>query len=86
MIKGEILETGSTKTLKELFESTGYERAVIKPCISAAARHTYNITPDLAADHEEIFAELLKDEAMFFQEFQKNIVDQGEVSLMYFRR
>ena len=35
-------------------------------------------------EHESIFQELIAEEAMMLQEFQKNIVSEGEISMMVF--
>ena len=55
---------------------------VIKPCISGAARHTYKISQENITAHEELFSELIANEAMIIQPFQKNIVKKGEISMM----
>lgn len=77
------LKRGSKTNLKSLFESTGWSEAVLKPTISGAARHTYRLTPTNASEHEEILTKLLQNEDMIFQEFLKDIVDFGEISLMF---
>ena len=74
---------GSSITLKDLFSETGWSQAVLKPTISGAARHTYRLSPANAESHENIFAELLAVEDMIFQEFLNDIVEFGEISLMF---
>lgn len=76
------IEIGENTTLKLLFEETGWKTAILKPCISGASRHTYKLTPENLAAHEEVFGELISKEAMMLQPFQKNIVEKGEISLM----
>ena len=77
------INRGSTTTLKELFEKTAWTEAVLKPTISGAARHTYRLTPVNAAEHEEILFKLLSKEDVIFQEFLNDIVEFGEISLMF---
>lgn len=55
---------------------------ILKPCVSGAARHTYKIKEDEVENHEVIFQKLIAEEAMMLQEFQKNIVSKGEISMM----
>ena len=62
--KGETCPKGNAITLKALLEETDWPRTVLKPLISGAARHTYLIDRDNAADHEAILAELLGQESM----------------------
>lgn len=76
------IEQGSTKSLKELHADMNWKDTVLKPCISGAARHTYKLNSENIAEHESIFSELIKDEAMMLQPFQHNIVTEGEVSMM----
>ena len=57
---------------------------VLKPCIAAGARHTYRFHYTDWEVHNDIFQKLISDETMMLQEFQKNIVNEGEVSMMLF--
>ncbi|PWL38803.1 hypothetical protein DKG77_11200 [Flagellimonas aquimarina] len=84
------VEKGTATSLKKAygharendnFKSTTF---VLKPCFSGGARHTYKIEPEEISQYETIFQELIVEEAMMLQEFQKNIVEQGEVSMMVF--
>ena len=77
------IKKGSDISLSQLFENAGWSEAVLKPTISGAARHTYRLTPANAAEHEEIFAKLINEEDMIFQEFLSDIVEYGEISLMF---
>jgi len=76
------IEQGSSITLKTLLDQLGWKKAILKPCISGAARHTYKLKPDNINNYENIFNELIRDEAMMLQPFQYNIVEKGEVSMM----
>ena len=76
------IEIGDKTSLKALYQETGWQDTILKPCIAGSARHTYRLNPDNLATHEAIFNKLIKDEAMMLQPFQKNILSQGEVSMV----
>ncbi len=76
------IETGTKATLKELHEKYQLSDFVLKPCISGGARHTYKISSDEIYKYEEIFQQLISEEALMLQPFQHNIVTKGELSLM----
>lgn len=76
------IEKGENITLEELYQKTGWNKTVLKPAISGAARHTYKLTKENLSDHENIFQELIASEAMLLQVFQENVVTKGEVSIM----
>ena len=78
------LEKGSTKSLIELHEQTGWTETVLKPCVSGGGRHTYKLNSESIAQHESIYRELIANEAMMLQPFQHRIVSEGEVSMMVF--
>ena len=57
---------------------------VLKPCIAGGAWHTYKFHESQWKQYDAIFCKLIENEALMLQEFQKNIVDEGEVSIMVF--
>lgn len=73
---------GDNITLQTLFEQTGWEEAVIKPTISAGAKHTYRINAPNIEQYEPIFQKVLQKEDMMIQPFLKNVMERGEVSIM----
>jgi glutathione synthase/RimK-type ligase-like ATP-grasp enzyme len=62
----------------------GWQKTILKPAVSGAARHTYLLTPDTLVSQEAVFRQLVTHEAMLLQPFQEDIVTRGEVSLMVF--
>ena len=84
------IEKGTHNTLKEIHEKAidqqifNASTLVLKPCVSGGARHTYKIPVQAIAQYEEVFQDLVTNESMMVQEFQQNIVDQGEISMMVF--
>lgn len=76
------IEKGTTTSLLELHKKLGWQKTVLKPCISGAARHTYKLEKDTLQKHETIFQELISNEAMMLQPFQENIITKGEFSFI----
>lgn len=73
-------------TINQALEHYNFQTStiVLKPCVSGGARHTYRIEPSEVESHEKIFQDLIAKEAMMVQEFQANIVEKGEISMMVF--
>lgn len=78
------LEKGQLISLKDLLKESAWERAILKPAIAGGARHTYLLDKTNVDEYQDIFQQLIANEALLFQEFQNNIVSKGEVSLMVF--
>lgn len=76
------IEKGTTTTLSELHKQLNWEKTVLKPCISGAARHTYKLDLNNLKKHEAVFQKLIAREAMMLQPFQKNILTHGEYSFV----
>lgn len=76
------IEIGEKVTLAELLDHKGWEKAILKPCFSGAARHTYKIDGRASEAIETTFQELINKEAMMLQPFQENVVKHGEISIM----
>ncbi len=78
------IEPGNERSLQEITESTGWSDIILKPAVSGGARHTYRLHPGNIEEHESIFRELICREAMMIQEFQHNVLAEGEVAHMLF--
>jgi len=78
------VEAKEETSLIELFERTGWDKAILKPAISGTTRHTYTLRPDLLNNYEEQFQQLIANEVMLLQKFQNSIFDRGEISLIFF--
>ncbi|SHG27897.1 ATP-grasp domain-containing protein [Flagellimonas flava] len=84
------IEKDSKITLEEIYfdaiknHGFAYNTLVLKPCVSGGARHTYKIEVKDIPSFEKTFQELIVGEAMMVQEFQQNIIDKGEISMMVF--
>lgn len=84
------VEPGAQINLKQAIDkaqqdlSFTTENLVLKPCIAGGARHTYKFHMNDWVSHNDVFEELILNETMMLQEFQKNIVEQGEISVVMF--
>jgi len=73
---------GSTQSLATLHHSQDWSHTVLKPVVSGGGRHTYQLRQDELASFEATFQSLILSESYMLQPFQKNIVTQGELSLI----
>ncbi|GAB5525761.1 MAG: hypothetical protein Roseis2KO_36330 [Roseivirga sp.] len=80
--KTRYIEIGEKTDLLALHQQTGWKETILKPCIAGSARHTYRLNPKNLEQHEARFQELISREAMMLQPFQRNILTQGEISLI----
>ena len=76
------IEKNDCKSLSKLFLKSKWEKAVLKPAISGAARNTYCITKQNYTDLEDIFYKLINKESMLLQEYLSDITLNGEISLI----
>lgn len=82
VVPSRFLKKGSRDSLYSLLDECGWEEAILKPCISGGARHTFRINRANANDVQRMAAPLLQQEAFLLQPFMKDIVDTGEDTLM----
>ncbi|MCX6156723.1 MAG: hypothetical protein NTY74_01945 [Ignavibacteriae bacterium] len=78
------IETGDNRTLSELFCESGWKDFILKPVVSGAARHTYKLNKDNVSEHEAIYKKLIDKESMMLQEFQYNVLSEGELTFVVF--
>ncbi len=76
------IERGDPRSLAHIVAESGWEDVILKPTVSGAARHTYRFHALDCERHECTFGELVEQEAMMLQPFQRSILEQGELSLM----
>jgi glutathione synthase/RimK-type ligase-like ATP-grasp enzyme len=84
VVPSRFLERGETTPLVDVLNETGWDEAVMKPCVSGAARHTYRVHRRTAEELQPLFSSLLAAEAMIVQPFMADIARTGEDSLMAF--
>jgi len=78
------IESGEQISLNEILSATGWNDAILKPAISASARHTYRINPGNCSKLESVYQSLIQTEAMLLQPFQNSVLERGEIALMFF--
>jgi len=76
------LERGEPASLAGLLAETGWSEAVIKPCVSGAARHTYRVNRATAAAVQRVIDPLLACESFLLQPFVADVVTTGEDTLV----
>jgi glutathione synthase/RimK-type ligase-like ATP-grasp enzyme len=76
------LEAGTRPELTSLLDETGWQEAIIKPCISGTARHTYRINRSSAGRIQQTLEPLLTSEAFILQPFLPDVVKNGEDTLV----
>lgn len=82
VVPSRILEAGDPTPLRDLLAETGWEEAVIKPCISGAARLTFRVDRESAEPVEAGLREARSTEAFLVQPFQRSVLEGGEVTLV----
>jgi glutathione synthase/RimK-type ligase-like ATP-grasp enzyme len=78
------IEKGEHDSLESIVKKSGWKELIFKPVISGAARHTYRFVFNEVVQYESLYRDLIQNESMMLQEFQTNIIPQGEVALMVF--
>jgi len=78
------IEQNDIRPLTEIVSTTSWKEFILKPAISGAARHTYKINREDISPYESQFSELIANESMLIQEYQKQITTKGEVAFMVF--
>jgi glutathione synthase/RimK-type ligase-like ATP-grasp enzyme len=82
IVETYFIEPLDSRSLSSIHQELGWGKIVLKPTISASAKDTHALTPDMLASYKEIYAQLIQDQAMMVQPFQDNIIKNGEMSLM----
>jgi glutathione synthase/RimK-type ligase-like ATP-grasp enzyme len=82
VVTSRFVERGSEATLAELVAESGWTEAIVKPCVSGGAWHTYRVNRENAAALEPVVRKLLRTESLILQPFQEDIVRTGEDTLM----
>ncbi|MBX9624745.1 MAG: hypothetical protein K2X82_13140 [Gemmataceae bacterium] len=85
VVRTRFVERGSFPGLRDLLDETGWDEAVIKPCVSGAARHTYRVGRAAAAALDAVVRPLAAAESLLLQPFERSVLEDGEDSLMVFR-
>ncbi len=84
VVPTRFVECGDVFKARVFLSKFGCDELVVKPCVSGAARHTYRVTRANADEVEARINPLLVDEAFLIQPFQRDVLENGETSLMVF--
>lgn len=84
VIPSVFVEQGSQISLHDVLADHGWNEAIIKPCISGGARHTYRLNRASIATVEPIINALISEESFLLQPFQSSVLEDGEDTLMLF--
>jgi glutathione synthase/RimK-type ligase-like ATP-grasp enzyme len=79
-------DRGSSANLQSILCENGWERAVVKPRVSATAFQTWTVAVDEAASAQGQFNTMVHERGVLVQEFLDAIESEGEWSLMYFAK
>jgi glutathione synthase/RimK-type ligase-like ATP-grasp enzyme len=82
VVKSRYIEVGDTISLLDLLGETGWKNAILKPCVSGNAYHTYRVDRGTADEVDSAVRELRSNAALMLQPFQEDIARTGEDTLM----
>ncbi len=77
---------GGRASLRDIVESRGWARSVVKPTISGSAYETWVVPRDVTGDDETRFGRMLSASGVMVQRFMEAIDAEGEWSILFFDR
>ncbi|HJU88020.1 MAG TPA: hypothetical protein VJ672_01425, partial [Gemmatimonadaceae bacterium] len=77
------LSEGTTPDVNAILKRTRWERVVVKPVVSASSYRTWTSPARMLDDELGRVQEMLSDGTVMLQRFMPEIVEQGELSLVY---
>ncbi len=86
LIPTEFITKNSSCSINAILLENNWEKAVIKPAISASAHKTYLIAKDEGSSAQVIVDKLIADGDILIQKFMPQIKTEGEWSLMFFNK
>lgn len=81
---GKYIERGCGTSLNKLLNDYNWTNIILKPAVSGAARHTYYFNKTECDKYSGIYEQLIRKESMILQEFQEDVIRNGELSLIMF--
>jgi glutathione synthase/RimK-type ligase-like ATP-grasp enzyme len=82
IITSLFFEMNTKPDLQEFFTKLNTEKLIVKPCISASAKHTFIVTPQNVAECQNKLHKLLEDDSFIVQPFAEEILN-GELSFIF---
>lgn len=80
------IEQGSEANLAAILSEQGWEKAIVKPEISATAFQTWLTSPIEASAQQSAFGELCERSGVILQSFVSEVESEGELSLIFFNK
>lgn len=77
---------GNPLDLAETLSARGWDKAVVKPSISAGSKNTFVTTPAEAAAHQRLVDEIVTQSTVMVQPFLPEVMSEGEWALLFFNR
>ncbi|MBS1668098.1 MAG: hypothetical protein JST58_12035 [Bacteroidetes bacterium] len=72
--------------LSSIMNERAWDKVVVKPAVSAGSFNTWVVENDNLKHSQQRFAELLRTNDMIVQEFRKEVLTDGEWSLLFFNK
>jgi hypothetical protein len=80
------INKGSRANIFEIFKQNQWDKAVVKPAISATAHNTFVVSFNSADPEQNHFSELLGHFDLLVQKFMPEVKQEGEWSLIFFNK
>ena len=78
----EFIKRGSSIDLSLLMHKKNWNEIVVKPTISGAAKNTYRLKKEEIIQFGPKWEKLIYEEDFIVQEFQNNVISEGEVAMI----
>ena len=78
----EFIKRGSSIDLLLLMQKKNWNEIVVKPTISGAAKNTYRLKEEEIIQFDPTWEKLIYKEDFIVQEFQNNVITEGEVAMI----
>ena len=78
----EFIKRGSSIDLSLLMQKKNWNEIVVKPTISGAAKNTYRLKEEEIIQFGPTWKKLIYKEDFIVQEFQNNVITEGEVAMI----
>ena len=78
----EFIKRGSSIDLSLLMQKKNWNEIVVKPTISGAAKNTYRLKEEEIIQFGPTWEKLIYREDFIVQEFQNNVISEGEVAMI----
>lgn len=84
VIPSIFIEKNQAADISTLFDTLASNQIIIKPCVSAGSKNTFNIHRDHYQAYTTNVQSILEEEALIAQPFVPQIAEEGEWSFLFF--